>query len=469
MSRGISKSDKNFSFGRKCPWDNENDPDALVGNMRGSEPLINDQTDSYQLICEKYPSFRERSENVDLVVEISLQPWKVFKPDGVILFSDILTPLPGMNIPFDIVKGKGPIIHSPLRTAADVDQVREFVPEEFVPYVGEALGILKGEVNNEAAVLGFVGAPFTLASYVVEGGSSKHFSKIKSLAFSQPQVLHSLLQKFTTSMARYIQYQADNGAQAVQIFDSWATELSPVDFEEFSLPYLKQIVDTVKQTHSQLPLILYASGSGGLLERLPLTGVDVVSLDWTVDMAEGRRRLGSDIAVQGNVDPGVLFGSKDFIAKRIHDTVKKAGNSKHILNLGHGIVVGTPEENVAHFFEMVTKYVDTGERTEMNGPASLDYQITKGGTKRNHHCKNGLTVKQASHTRDFQKGVEMCLDAKNSFFEADKGVAPFEHPLFSQDENGYTTRCPTLIRARIRDRSTSRKFVVLNHDLCEDG
>ncbi|KAK1321277.1 hypothetical protein QJS10_CPA03g00970 [Acorus calamus] len=307
---------------------------------------------SYQLICEKYPSFRERSENIDLVVEISLQPWKVFKPDGVILFSDILTPLPGMNIPFDIVKGKGPIIHSPLRTAADVDQVREFVPEEFVPYVGEALGILQREVNNEAAVLGFVGAPFTLASYVVEGGSSKHFSKIKSLAFSQPQVLHSLLQKFTTSMARYIQYQADNGAQAVQIFDSWATELSPVDFEEFSLPYLKQIVDTVKQTHPQLPLILYASGSGGLLERLPLTGVDVVSLDWTVDMAEGRRRLGSDIAVQGNVDPGVLFGSKDFIAKRIHDTVKKAGNSKHILNLGHGIVVGTPEENVAHFFEV---------------------------------------------------------------------------------------------------------------------
>ncbi|KAK1284130.1 hypothetical protein QJS10_CPB21g01560 [Acorus calamus] len=307
---------------------------------------------SYQLICEKHPSFRERSENVDLVVEISLQPWKVFKPDGVILFSDILTPLPGMNIPFDIVKGKGPIIHSPLRTAADVDQVREFVPEEFVPYVGEALGILQREVNNEAAVLGFVGAPFTLASYVVEGGSSKHFSKIKSLAFSQPQVLHSLLQKFTTSMARYIQYQADNGAQAVQIFDSWATELSPVDFEEFSLPYLKQIVDTVKQTHPQLPLILYASGSGGLLERLPLTGVDVVSLDWTVDMAEGRRRLGSDIAVQGNVDPGVLFGSKDFIAKRIHDTVKKAGNSKHILNLGHGIVVGTPEENVAHFFEV---------------------------------------------------------------------------------------------------------------------
>ncbi|KAL8192860.1 hypothetical protein R6Q57_027308 [Mikania cordata] len=307
---------------------------------------------SYQDICQKYPSFRERSENTDLVVEISLQPWKVFKPDGVILFSDILTPLAGMNIPFDIVKGKGPIIFDPISTATDVDKVREFTPEEWVPYVGEALTILRKEVNNEAAVLGFVGAPFTLASYVVEGGSSKHFSKIKRLAFSQPKVLHALLEKFTASMAKYIQYQADNGAQAVQIFDSWATELSPADFEEFSLPYLKQIVETVKQTHPNLPLILYASGSGGLLERLPLTGVDVVSLDWTVDMAEGRKRLGCDIAVQGNVDPGVLFGSKDFITDRIHDTVKKAGKGKHILNLGHGIVVGTPEENVAHFFEV---------------------------------------------------------------------------------------------------------------------
>uniref|UniRef100_A0A0D9VTT0 uroporphyrinogen decarboxylase n=1 Tax=Leersia perrieri TaxID=77586 RepID=A0A0D9VTT0_9ORYZ len=321
----------------------------LVSAIKGKKI---ERPPSYQLLCERHPSFRERSENVDLVVEISLQPWKVFKPDGVILFSDILTPLPGMNIPFDIVKGKGPVIFDPLRTAAAVNEVREFVPEEWVPYVGQALNLLREEVNNEAAVLGFVGAPFTLASYCVEGGSSKNFSKIKKMAFSEPEILHNLLQKFTTSMANYIKYQADNGAQAVQIFDSWATELSPVDFEEFSLPYLKQIVDSVKETHPELPLILYASGSGGLLERLPLTGVDVVSLDWTVDMAEGRKRLGSNIAVQGNIDPGVLFGSKEFISKRIHDTVQKAGNSGHVLNLGHGIKVGTPEENVAHFFEV---------------------------------------------------------------------------------------------------------------------
>uniref|UniRef100_A0A803NDI9 Uroporphyrinogen decarboxylase (URO-D) domain-containing protein n=1 Tax=Chenopodium quinoa TaxID=63459 RepID=A0A803NDI9_CHEQI len=235
-------------------------------------------------------------------LDVERPPVWLMRQAGRYMKADILTPLAGMNIPFDIVKGKGPVIFDPLSTQNDVDVVREFVPEESVPYVGEALTILRKEVGNEAAVLGFVGAPFTLASYVVEGGSSKHFSKIKRLAFSEPKVLHALLQKFATSMAKYVKYQADHGAQAVQIFDSWATELSPVDFEEFSLPYLKQIVDSS-------------------------------------NMAEGRRRLGSDIAVQGNVDPGVLFGSKEFITSRIMDTVKKAGNRKHILNLGHGIVV----------------------------------------------------------------------------------------------------------------------------------
>ncbi|KAH7387839.1 hypothetical protein KP509_16G044600 [Ceratopteris richardii] len=306
----------------------------------------------YRDLCEKHPSFRERSENVDLSIEISLQPWKKFQPDGVILFSDILTPLTGMNIPFDIIKGKGPIIPHPIRTAHDVSQVRELVPEEAVPYVGETLKALKSEVGNASTILGFVGAPFTLASYIVEGGSSKNYSNIKRLAFGHPEVLHSLLQKLAVSVALYIKYQADHGAQAVQIFDSWATQLSPVDFEAFSLPYLKQIISDVKTTHPHLPIILYASGSGGLLERMASACADVVSVDWSVDMAEARQRLGHDVAVQGNVDPGVLFGSKDFITRRIHDTVAKAGQQKHILNLGHGVLVGTPEENVEHFFDV---------------------------------------------------------------------------------------------------------------------
>ncbi|CAK9207337.1 unnamed protein product [Sphagnum jensenii] len=306
----------------------------------------------YQDLCEKHPTFRERSENVDLAVEISLQPWRAFQPDGVILFSDILTPLTGMNIPFDILKGKGPIIHNPISTSADVAQVRELVPSEAVPYVGEALTALRAEVGNAAAVLGFVGAPFTLASYIVEGGSSKHFTKIKQLAFGSPAIFHSLLQKLAESVIIYVRYQADCGAQAVQIFDSWATHLSPIDFEVYSLPYLKQIVSEVKSTHPNLPLILYASGSGGLLERMASTGVDVLSIDWTVDMAEARQRIGTDLAVQGNMDPAALFGTKEFIERRIHDTVAKAGRHKHILNLGHGVLVGTPEDHVAHFFEV---------------------------------------------------------------------------------------------------------------------
>jgi uroporphyrinogen decarboxylase len=314
----------------------------------------------YRDLCQKHPTFRERSENVDLSVEISLQPWRAFQPDGVILFSDILTPLTGMNIPFDILQGKGPVIHNPIRTLQDVDAVRPLIPEEAVPYVGETLTILRKEVGNASAVLGFVGAPFTLASYIVEGGPSKHFINIKKMAFAQPQTLHALLQKLADAVTTYVRYQADTGAQAVQIFDSWATELSPVDFEVFSLPYLQQIVDGVKETHPELPIILYASGSGGLLERMARTGVACISVDWTVDMAEARQRIGDAQAVQGNMDPAALFGPKDFITARIHDTIKKAGHHNHIMNLGHGVLVGTPEEHVAHYFE-VAKNVRYGQ------------------------------------------------------------------------------------------------------------
>lgn len=161
--------------------------------------------------------------------------------------------------------------------------------------------------------------------------------------------------KLADSTIDYVRYQADNGAQAVQIFDSWATHLAPTDFEVFSLPYIKQIVSEVKKTHPSLPIILYASGSGGLLERMAKSGVDIVSVDWTVDMAEARQRIGHDIAVQGNVDPAVLFGTPETITSRIQECVEKAGTKKHILNLGHGVLVGTPEESVAHFFREAQK------------------------------------------------------------------------------------------------------------------
>lgn len=306
----------------------------------------------YRDLREKHPSFRERSENPDLSLEISLQPWRAFQPDGVIMFSDILTPLTGMGIPFDIIESKGPIIDPPIRTAAQINAVRPLNPEESLPFVKTVLQNLRSEVGNKAGVLGFVGSPWTLAAYAIEGKSSKDYANIKRMAFSEPELLHTLLGKIADSIATYVKFQIDSGAQIVQLFDSWAGNLSPMDYDVFALPYQQRVIRQVKETHPDTPLIIYISGSAGVLERMGQTGADIVSVDWTVDMADARRRLGPDMGVQGNVDPGVLFGSKDFIRDRIIDTVKKAGKHKHILNLGHGILPGTPEENGQHFFEI---------------------------------------------------------------------------------------------------------------------
>lgn len=311
---------------------------------------------AYRDLRDKYPSFRDRSEIPEVALEVSLQPWRAFKPDGVILFSDIVTPLPGLGIEMDIAEGKGPIIQSPIRSQTQVDSLQRLEPEESLPFVRTVLQALRQEVGNEAAVLGFVGAPWTLAAYAVEGKGSKTYSVIKGMAFSDPSMLHQLLAKLADAIAIYIRYQIDSGAQVVQMFDSWAGQLSPQDYETFALPYQQQVIQQVKATHPETPLILLVSGSAGLLERMATSGVDIVSVDWTVDMAEARKRL-SGMKVQGNMDPGVLFGSKEFIRDRILDTIRKAGNQGHIMNLGHGVLPGTPEENVAFFFETV-KHAD---------------------------------------------------------------------------------------------------------------
>lgn len=312
----------------------------------------------YRDLRDKYPSFRERSENPDLSIEISLQPWRAFRPDGVIMFSDILTPLPGIGIPFDIIESKGPIIDPPIRTAEQIDALRPLDPEASLPFVRQTLQTLRQEVGNDAAVLGFVGAPWTLAAYAVEGKSSKNYTVIKGMAFSEPAMLHKLLAHLADSIATYVRYQIDSGAQVVQMFDSWAGQLTPQDYATFALPYQQRVVQQVKQTHPDTPLILYISGSAGVLELMGQSGVDIVSVDWTVDMADARRRLGPDMKVQGNVDPCVLFGSQGLIRERILDSIRKAGNRGHILNLGHGILPGTPEDSARFFFE-TAKQADT--------------------------------------------------------------------------------------------------------------
>jgi uroporphyrinogen decarboxylase len=306
---------------------------------------------AYRDLREKYPSFRERSEIPEVAIEVSLQPWRAFQPDGVILFSDIVTPLPGLGIDMDIAEGKGPIIYSPIRTQEQVDKLIPIEPEESLPFIKTILQTLRQEVGNKSTVLGFIGAPWTLAAYAVEGKGSKTYSIIKNMAFTNPDLLHQLLSKLADGIATYARYQIDCGAQVIQMFDSWAGQLCPQDYETFALPYQQRVFHQVKKTHPDTPLILLASGSAGLLERMTKSGADIISVDWTVDMADARVRLGKGMKVQGNLDPGVLFGSKAFIRDRILDTVRKAGNSGHILNLGHGVLPETPEENVSFFFE----------------------------------------------------------------------------------------------------------------------
>ncbi|KAK8312638.1 hypothetical protein V6Z12_D01G056600 [Gossypium hirsutum] len=252
------------------------------------------------------------------------KPWEAFRPDGVIIFSDILTPLPAFGVLFDIEEVRGPVIQSPI-CSEDCLKALHPIDLEKLHFVGDSLKILRQEVGDHAAVLGFVGAPWTIATYIVEGAISE-----------------------------YIIYQVESGAHCIQIFDSWGGQLPPDMWEQWSKPYITEIVSMVQNKCPKIPLVLYINGNGGLLERMKGTGVDVIGLDWTVDMADGRKRLGNDICVQGIVDPAYLFSPLPAVTEEIQRVLKCAGPCGHILNLGHGVLVGTPEEAVAHFFE-VTK------------------------------------------------------------------------------------------------------------------
>lgn len=220
-----------------------------------------------------------------------------------------------------------------------------------VSFVGESLKLLRQEIGScSAAVLGFVGCPWTLATYVVEGGSSRTYKTIKTMMHTNPDLLDKLLTFLTHEIASYAIYQAKSGAQVIQMFDSWGGQLAPYVWDQWSKPYIQKMIQIVKKECPDVPVTLYANGSGGLLERMATAGADTIGLDWTVDMADARKRLGPDVSVQGNVDPAVLFASPEAIEQALRDCSEKAGNVGHVMNLGHGVLVGTPEENVAHFF-----------------------------------------------------------------------------------------------------------------------
>jgi uroporphyrinogen decarboxylase len=304
----------------------------------------------YRDLAKKYPSFRDRSETSDLIVEITLQPYFSFKPDGVILFSDILTPFPAFGIDFEIDDVKGPILE---RTILDFEGLKMMhdIDISKVDFVGQAINQLKHEVSPQTAVICFIGSPWTLSTYIVEGGSSVTYKTIKTMMFKNPNLLHKILSRVTAALTEYIKFQLISGAHSVQIFDSWGGQLPPPFWDKWSRPYVEAIINAIKLEFPKVPLTLYSNGSGGLLERMGKTGADIIGLDWSVDIGDARQRLGNKISVQGNVDPITLFASKESISETVIDTLIKAGPKGHILNLGHGVLVGTPEENVAHFFE----------------------------------------------------------------------------------------------------------------------
>ena len=261
-----------------------------------------------------------------------------------------------MGIDFDILEGTGPKITQTWTSVEAIDKIKTFDPSKAVPYIGETLRNLRAAAGNSATVLGFVGLPYTLASYMIEGGSSRDFMKVKQFSYQKPALMHRLLEKLAKNIAAYVIYQIENGAQVVQLFDSWAGNLSPQDYDDFAGPYHRMVVDIVKKKYPYVPLILYINKAGALLERMAISGVDVVSLDWTVTIPEARKRMGNKIGIQGNLDPMLLFAPKDVLKRETEKILKDAGGRGHVMNLGHGIDKHTSEESVKYFVDLVKSY-----------------------------------------------------------------------------------------------------------------
>ncbi|MBI4473499.1 MAG: uroporphyrinogen decarboxylase [Acidobacteria bacterium] len=297
-------------------------------------------------------SFLELCKNTDLAAEVSLQPRRIVGVDAVIFFSDILIPVEAMGVDVALTD-KGPEISHPIRTQSDVDALRVPDPAAETAFVGSILKKLRRELQNDVPLIGFAGAPWTLASYMIEGGGSKSFAEIKGMAFREPRILHSLLEKLASTVSAYLLFQIESGAQVVQLFDTWAGELTKSDYEEFALPYTRKIF---REIGTRVPRILYINGCSAILESMAASGADVLSIDWRISMAEAKRRVGDRVALQGNLDPCLLLGPKERITAKAAEILEEAGPVGHIMNLGHGILPPTPVENARAFVEFVKQY-----------------------------------------------------------------------------------------------------------------
>lgn len=310
----------------------------------------------YRRVREQSGDFLGLCQNPDLAAQVTVQPVDRFGLDAAILFSDILTIPAAMDCGLRFVEGEGPVLDRPIRSADDVDRLPIPDPGGELRYVPDAVAASRRALDNRVPLIGFAGSPWTLATYMVEGGSSKTFGTIKRLALADPDTLHRLLDKLTRAVIAYLNAQIEAGAQAVQVFDTWGGALATRAFRELDLPYLRRVINGLQTTSDgpRLPKILFTKGGSGWLEDLADTGVEVVGLDWQTEPRQARRRIGDRVALQGNLDPAVLYGPPERIEGEVARMLDDYGSAPgHVFNLGHGVHPDTPPEHVEALVEAV--------------------------------------------------------------------------------------------------------------------
>lgn len=288
----------------------------------------------------------------ELAAEVTLQPLERFDLDAAIIFADILLPLEPMGADLEFTAGEGPVIHNPVRTEADVDRLRLVEPEADLPFVLETIGLVRAELDGKTPLIGFAGAPFTLASYLIEGGASRHYLETKRIMYGAPEAWDILMGKFAAVVSAYLNAQIAAGVDAVQLFDSWIGCLGPSDYTRYALPYSKAVIDNLTPG---VPVIHFGTGTATLLELMREAGGDVIGLDWRVSLGETWERLGpTEVAVQGNLDPVALYAPTSALRGQVEAILEAAaGRPGHIFNLGHGVLPTTPVESVAALVDMV--------------------------------------------------------------------------------------------------------------------
>lgn len=310
----------------------------------------------YKKVRAEAGDFMSLCRNAELACEVTLQPLRRFELDAAILFSDILTIPDAMGLGLYFETGEGPKFKSPITCKKDVDNLIMPDPEGELQYVMNAVRTIRRELKGAVPLIGFSGSPWTLATYMVEGGTSKAFTKIKKMAFSAPQTLHLLLDKLADSVTDYLNAQIAAGAQSLMIFDTWGGVLSPRDYKDFSLQYMSKIVDGLQRSYNgkKIPVTLFTKNGGQWLEAIADTGCDAIGLDWTIDIASAKARVGSRVALQGNMDPSMLYASSERIREEVAGILQGFGNgSGHVFNLGHGIHLDVPPENAKIFVDAV--------------------------------------------------------------------------------------------------------------------